>query len=589
MSSVKLVMKKLGPIRNSEIELGDVTLFIGPPSTGKSYALKALYSTLLPLDAYSFDTVVRVTKNNASKDFLERYFEKLSRLSDILEDVLIKILIALTIAGIKELDLETLEEVFESLQGEPFEKTITLMGNEIIVTIPIEFSVDEGELEKAKRVCVREVVKDLTQINDLENIALEPFDFERVKIPIEALAERVRAVGDVSKELRGAAILLLTKFLEYYIRKGVVKADRLKTLLQAYIDEIKAEFDASATIRGKNASIVLTLSIGPIMHGISRGDAKAVLEELFEIERTLGDEEKNSLIPLMIKLGTGILEALGEGYATPVCKMIKEIIETSLGFEEVRFIPFMRSHVVSAIEIALKEPFEKAPILEELLKLYPINIDSYIYWASVGRILLMKNELDETKEKVLTLAIPLMEGKLINDMRKVLYEDWRGSKVNLRFTSDSVKEVIGMLFPILSLSSNNSLVLVEEPEAQLHPQAQVVSALFLASLPSLCCKVVATTHSDLIALTLSYLVVKKPNYEQLVKLLRSLVPHISYNVEELAKQASQSIKDLDLKIYEFTRDGSVKPVEPETVLSKEVPSITRVIDVLTEWAFELTR
>ncbi len=589
MGSIKLVMKKLGPIKNSEIELGDVTLFMGPPNTGKSYALKALYSTLLPLDAYSFDTVVRITKNNTSKDFLERYFEKLTRLSDILEDVLIKVLMALTIAGIKELDLETLEEVFESLQGEPFEKTITLMGNEIIVTIPIELSVDESELEKAKRLCVREVVKDLILINDLENIALEPFDFERVKIPVEDLAERVRAIGDVSKELRGAAILLLTKFLEYYIRKGVVKADRLKTLLQAYIDEIKAEFNASVTIRGKNASIVLTLSIGPIMHGTSRGDAKAVLEELFEIERTLGDEEKNSLIPLMIKLGTGILEALGEGYATHVGKMIKEIIETSLGFEEVRFIPFMRSPVVSAIEIALKEPFEKAPILEELLKLYPINMDSYVYWASVGRILLMKNDLDETKEKILTLAIPLMEGKLINERRKVFYEDWRGSKVNLRFASDSVKEVIGMLFPILSLSSNNTLILVEEPEAQLHPQAQVVSALFLASLPSLCCKVVATTHSDLIAITLSYLVVKEPSAEQIMKLLRNLIPHVSYNVEELAKQASQSIKDLDLRIYEFTRDGSVKPVEPETVLSKEVPSITRVIDVLTEWAFELTR
>ena len=44
---MKLRIKELGPIkRESEIELGDLTVFFGPPNTGKSTALKAIYYSL---------------------------------------------------------------------------------------------------------------------------------------------------------------------------------------------------------------------------------------------------------------------------------------------------------------------------------------------------------------------------------------------------------------------------------------------------------------------------------------------------------------------------------------------------------------
>ena len=44
---MKLRIKELGPIKHeSEIELGDLTVFFGPPNTGKSTALKAIYYSL---------------------------------------------------------------------------------------------------------------------------------------------------------------------------------------------------------------------------------------------------------------------------------------------------------------------------------------------------------------------------------------------------------------------------------------------------------------------------------------------------------------------------------------------------------------
>ncbi len=43
---LQLHLSNLGPIKHGEIELGDITLFIGKPSTGKSTAMKALFYSL---------------------------------------------------------------------------------------------------------------------------------------------------------------------------------------------------------------------------------------------------------------------------------------------------------------------------------------------------------------------------------------------------------------------------------------------------------------------------------------------------------------------------------------------------------------
>ncbi len=43
---IKLHLSNLGPIKHGEIELGDITLFVGKPNTGKSLAMRAIYQHL---------------------------------------------------------------------------------------------------------------------------------------------------------------------------------------------------------------------------------------------------------------------------------------------------------------------------------------------------------------------------------------------------------------------------------------------------------------------------------------------------------------------------------------------------------------
>lgn len=93
--SMNIYIKNLGPIKKLNIQLGDLTLLIGPPNTGKSYTLKAIYSKLIFLDENLRSTLVRKFQekiieylhNNINEDYLHSIFE---RESEILCRTLIK-------------------------------------------------------------------------------------------------------------------------------------------------------------------------------------------------------------------------------------------------------------------------------------------------------------------------------------------------------------------------------------------------------------------------------------------------------------------------------------------------------------------
>ncbi len=68
---MELYMSNLGPIKHGEIELGDITLFIGKPNTGKSLAMKAIYYSLhCPDDLIELKADPLVVKDNS---FIQRF------------------------------------------------------------------------------------------------------------------------------------------------------------------------------------------------------------------------------------------------------------------------------------------------------------------------------------------------------------------------------------------------------------------------------------------------------------------------------------------------------------------------------------
>jgi hypothetical protein len=47
---MKLIIKNLGVLKDTSIELGDLTVIFGKPNSGKSYILKSIYSNLAFFD-----------------------------------------------------------------------------------------------------------------------------------------------------------------------------------------------------------------------------------------------------------------------------------------------------------------------------------------------------------------------------------------------------------------------------------------------------------------------------------------------------------------------------------------------------------
>ncbi len=470
-------------------------------------------------------------------------------------------------------------------------------------------------IEQALHETIYDFMTGLIPIENIDQVSLEPIDVLRIdpSYIFSAFQQRVsyKVVDIETTRISRDVTLFISDILRHTLRElysyGYKELRETYPLTYAlgryYLEKyITVKFSLDINIESITSTNNLEITLLPTFillyripvfrktfkYNVPQENIEKIVENILtKTEKDLKSTHLISRTPEYI--GRRILSKCSNVISQDVLNDLHKYAMGYLDFSNLRFIPFGRSILFLGLESASHEPFEEAEFLRDLIiDFYPSIIASYVHWVSKGRKLLIENKLGEKEQKLLKASAPLLEGTLSFDgSGRLLYNDWRNATVEMQFSSALVGEVSGLILPLLT-ASNGSLVLIEEPEAQLHPGAQIVMALFLASLPSLCgCKIVASTHSDLLAITLSQLTELKPNKEWIEELIRELIPHMGENVETLADIVAQSVSGLDLKIYEFTREGIIKPAKPEDVLRKEVPGISRVIDNLTDWAFRL--
>ncbi len=207
-------------------------------------------------------------------------------------------------------------------------------------------------------------------------------------------------------------------------------------------------------------------------------------------------------------------------------------------------------------------------------------LESYVAWASKGRERLIAGRVES---EIIAAFKPLLQGELEVRRSLIYYRDWRGAVLPVKLASALVEETAGILYAVAS-APQGAMLLVEEPEAQLHPSAQIAAALLLAALAAKGYRVVATTHSDIIAVTLAYIAVLKPEPEHIEKLLGSI--GLGEEGSVLARLAGRAAKTLRLSINYFTVEGRVERYDARGLLAK-VPGITETLDALAAWAASL--
>ncbi len=194
-----------------------------------------------------------------------------------------------------------------------------------------------------------------------------------------------------------------------------------------------------------------------------------------------------------------------------------------------------------------------------------------------------KFTLEERKKVSVAPALDLLEEEVLRGRLEmgedlsVMYQETGAEKpIDLINASSMVSEV-SAVYLLSGMLRENSWLIIEEPEAHVHPRGQMGLARFMAALARLGVNVIATTHSDLIALKLAHMVgLAGLRPEDRVKL--------GYRENEYLTK-----EELALYFMEPTENGSVtRKVEvSETGEVSELPTYSKVVEEMYGEAVKL--
>lgn len=141
----------------------------------------------------------------------------------------------------------------------------------------------------------------------------------------------------------------------------------------------------------------------------------------------------------------------------------------------------------------------------------------------------------------------------------------------IHLTSSIVKTLSSLIIYLKHLAKKNDLLIIDEPEMNLHPDNQVILARIFARLVNAGLRLVISTHSDYIIREFNNLIMlhslKKTE-------LKGIIERRHYNKEELLDP-----KNTDVLYFNFNKRGKVEIEHPE--ISKygfSIPSIDAAIN-----------
>jgi hypothetical protein len=198
-----------------------------------------------------------------------------------------------------------------------------------------------------------------------------------------------------------------------------------------------------------------------------------------------------------------------------------------------------------------------------------------------------KFTLEERKKAFVAPALELLEKEVLSgrldmyeDLSVMYYEAGAEKPIDLINASSMVSEV-SAIYLLSGKLRKGWWLIIEEPEAHVHPRGQMGLARFMAMLARLGVNVIATTHSDLIALKLAQMVG-----------LAGLSPQdrrkLGYREDENLTEYLTK-EELALYFMEPTEEGSVaRKVEvSETGEVSELPTYSKVVEEMYGEAVKL--
>jgi len=540
---MKFKLEHIGPIKEAEIELGDITLFLGFPSTGKSYALRSIYSSLIPLD-----TAFEITLKEAIFNSLSS--EDLWIKSDYILSYLTNVFASGSCLNIG-LELERLEKEHNIR----IQKDIKISENNCEVSVNLFEIVNAPTLIQKTIRKIKEALK-----NELLRVLKESVNYDNSSsilindIPLSSFIDNMN-ISISNKELKKINNAIIPYYTssdrgEFQVGKKVSYDDEKNTI----------GLNISAYIRMNNISKAIE----------SQSALKANYSPI-----------ASEIIPHYV-----------------IYNCILEVLRIQSGYNSIAFLPYGKS-VISMMFNRLPSytrlradffiPSIMTPnvqLLESVVKQLDWNYRSFVEHFSGGKYLIKEKKVSDSKKYILNLITSSTGMNITVDELYQLYYELGNKTLIPSLVSAMANEISTMLIPLLDLETP-SLVFIEEPEAQLHPAYQLVLAVMLLSLVSMSYKFVISTHSDIFAQFLGELVKYKPSKEKILELLKNILGEIPPVFDEMAERAVNALKEIKLHTYHF-KEGEVNSVSIDDLVIR-IPGITKeVMDKLFYWMLEVS-
>ncbi|EED1947105.1 ATP-binding protein, partial [Campylobacter jejuni] len=170
-------------------------------------------------------------------------------------------------------------------------------------------------------------------------------------------------------------------------------------------------------------------------------------------------------------------------------------------------LDFIKLAKLEAMQKMLKEEdidlFEFHKKIEEKKKLYPKPVrDNIDFIRDIPQKSKFESMFKKNKDKyknILDLLGKIVGGKYKATEYGILYQP-KGSKkyFNIEVASSSARSLLMLYFYILHEAQKGDILMIDEPELNLHPKNQILLARLLVLLANAGIKIFITTHSDYI-------------------------------------------------------------------------------------------
>ncbi|MDE2889023.1 MAG: ATP-binding protein [Gemmatimonadota bacterium] len=287
--------------------------------------------------------------------------------------------------------------------------------------------------------------------------------------------------------------------------------------------------------------------------------------------------------------------------------MIKEVI--SDGIVELLFEPFFPQPFIASTErtgaaIFRKElNFARNRLLEEMSRAdgdinpmelmsrsyqdYPLPVnDNVDFIGQLGDVAKRDSYLVENHPHILDDFADIIGGEYIAGSNDTIYfrPSRKQTKLTMDESSSAVRSLLDIGFYLRHVAKPGDLLMVDEPELNLHPENQRRIARLFARLVNLGIRVFVTTHSDYIVKELNTLIMLNQDKPY----LKTIAQREGYNCEELLSAgkirvyvAQKALMNLEGR-RRRSRHASLVPASIDPDLGIEVSSFDETINKMNE-------